>query len=87
MIIKELAVVDTLSVQRTTHMLPLPPVIAWTLAAIGAVAVSKVLAREWRRVNAELDAQEQASERSQAGARDELPTLRRDPASGVYRPQ
>ena len=42
-------------------MLPLPPVIAWTLAAIGAVAVSKVLAREWRRVNAELDAHERAS--------------------------
>jgi hypothetical protein len=82
------AVVNNLSLQRTTHMLPLPPVIAWTLAAIGAVAVSKVLAREWRRVNAELDAQEQASERaSQRVARDELPTLRRDPASGVYRLQ
>jgi hypothetical protein len=65
-------------------MLPLPPVIAWTLAAIGGVAVSKVLAREWRRVNAELDAQERASE---AVAGDELPTLRRDPHSGVYRPQ
>src|SRR5258708_21448165 len=68
-------------------MLPPPPVIAWTLAAIGAVAVSKVLAKEWRRVNSELDAQERASERaSQAVARDELPTLRRDPASGVYPP-
>jgi hypothetical protein len=65
-------------------MLPLPPVIAWTLAAIGAVAVSKVLAREWRRVNAELDAQERAN---QTVARDELPTLRRDPQSGVYRPK
>jgi hypothetical protein len=65
-------------------MLPLPPVIAWTLAAIGAVAVSKVLAREWRRVNAELDAKERVT---QAVARDELPTLRRDPVSGVYRPQ
>ncbi len=65
-------------------MLPLPPVIAWTLAAIGAVAVSKVLAREWRRVNAELDAQKRAAE---AVARDQLPTLRRDPQSGVYRPE
>ena len=65
-------------------MLPLPPVISWTLAAIGAVAISKVLAREWRRVNEELDAQERA-----AGtvARDQLPTLRRDPQSGVYRPE
>ncbi len=65
-------------------MLPLPPVIAWTLAAIGAVAISKVLAREWQRVNAELDAQERAAE---AVARDQLPTLRRDPQSGVYRPE
>jgi hypothetical protein len=65
-------------------MLPLPPVIAWALAAIGAVAVSKLLAREWRRVNAELDAQERTAE---AVKRDQLPTLRRDPHSGVYRPE
>lgn len=65
-------------------MLPFPPVIAWTLAAVGAVAISKVLVREWQRVNAELDAQERAAE---AVARDQLPTLRRDPHSGVYRPE
>jgi len=65
-------------------MLPLPPVIAWTLAAIGTVAISKVLAREWRRVNAELDAHERATK---PVVRDELPTLRRDPHSGVYRPE
>jgi hypothetical protein len=65
-------------------MLPLPPVIAWTLAAIGAAALSKVLVREWRRVNAELDARGRAAE---PVAREELPTLRRDPNSGVYRPE
>jgi hypothetical protein len=65
-------------------MLPPPPVIAWTLAAVGAVAISKVLVREWRRVNGELDAHERATE---PVARDELPTLRRDPHSGVYRPE
>jgi hypothetical protein len=65
-------------------MLPLPPVIAWTLAAIGVAALSKVLAKEWRRVNAELDANERAAE---PVARDHLPTLRRDPHSGVYRPE
>jgi hypothetical protein len=69
-------------------MLPLPPVIAWTLAAVSAVAVSKVLAREWRRVNAELDSQERANQRaSQAVARERLPKLQRDPVSGVYRPE
>ena len=65
-------------------MLPLPPVIAWTRAAVGAVALSKVLGREWRRVNAELDAHERATE---SVARHELPTLRRDPHTGVYRPE
>jgi len=64
-------------------MLPLPPVIAWTLAAVGAVAISKLLAREWRRVNDELDANERAAA---PVARDELPTLRPDPNSGEYRP-
>jgi hypothetical protein len=65
-------------------MLPFPPVLAATLAAISAVVLSKVLAREWQRVNAELD----ASERAAAAVRSrDLPTLRRDPTTGVYRPQ
>ena len=74
-------------------MLPLPPVIAFTLAAIGAAALTKVLAREWQRVNAELDAQEQAA-RDQAhrdgngepAPGEEVPTLRRDD-NGIYRPE
>jgi hypothetical protein len=65
-------------------MLPLPPVIAWTLAAIGAVAISKVLAREWRRVNAELDAHERSTE---PVAREKVRTLRLDPNTGEYRPE
>jgi hypothetical protein len=63
-------------------MLPLPPVIAWTLAAVGAAAFAKVLAREWRRVNAELDDQVGA-----ASVPEPVATLRRDPQSGVYRPE
>jgi hypothetical protein len=66
----------------TRIMLPLPPVIAWTLGAVGAVFMSKLLAREWRRVNAELEAQRAAEEMRPQ----EIPTLRRD-ASGVYRPE
>jgi hypothetical protein len=65
-------------------MLPFPPVIAATLAAIGVIAVSRVLAREWQRVNAELDAHERAA--AAVRSRD-LPTLRRDPVTGEYRPQ
>jgi hypothetical protein len=65
-------------------MLPLPPVITATLAAIGVIALSRVLAREWQRVNAELDARERAA--AAVRTRD-LPTLRRDPVTGEYRLQ
>ncbi len=64
-------------------MLPLPPVIGWTLLAVGVTALSKVLVKEWRRVNAELDAHDQAIE----PAPEQLQTLRRDPRTGVYRPE
>jgi hypothetical protein len=64
-------------------MLPLPPVIGWTLLAVGVTALSKVLVKEWRRVNAELDAHDQTIE----PAGEQLQTLRRDPRTGVYRPQ
>ena len=74
-------------------MLPLPPVIGFTLAAMGAAALTKVLAREWQRVNAELDAQEQAA-RDQARRErtgepapgGQVATLRCDD-SGIYRPE
>ena len=68
---------------RISPMLPLPPVIAWTLAALGAAALSKVLVREWHRVNAELDAHEGTS---RSAGPYPLQTLRRDPNTGVYRP-
>ena len=44
-------------------MLPIPPVIAWAVGAIGAVVMSKLLAREWRRVNDELDRERAAKVR------------------------
>jgi hypothetical protein len=64
-------------------MLPLPPVIAWTLAAVAATTFAKILTREWQRVNAELDAQQAAA----AEATEHVVTLRRDPLSGIYRPE
>jgi hypothetical protein len=65
-------------------MLPFPPVINFTLAAIGVAALAKVLAREWRRVNSELDAHDRAAA---AVASEDVQTLRLDPATGEYRPQ
>jgi hypothetical protein len=75
-------------------MLPFPPVIAWTIGAIGAVLMSKLLAREWRRINAELDAHELDAHELNAREPAAEPvrtlvrgTLRRDPVTGVYRPE
>ena len=62
----------------------LPPLIAWTLGAIGAVVVTKLISREWQRVNAELDAARPVRVTDPERAR--LPTLRRDPRTGEYRP-
>ena len=61
----------------------MPPVIVLALGAFGAAALVKLLARESRRVNAELDAV-----RRDEDATAPLPrrTLRRDPATGEYRP-
>jgi len=72
-------------------MPPIQSLIATTLAAIGAVVLSKLLAREWQRVNAELDTLRAAAagprQDLNAGDLKDLPTLRRDPVTGEYRPQ
>jgi hypothetical protein len=67
-------------------MLPIPPLIAWTVGAISAVVMTKLLTREWHRVNEELDARER-HERAGRMRVKERGTLRRDPATGVYRPE
>ena len=59
----------------------IPPVIAGALGALGAVALARVIAREWRRVNAELH----PAHKPAAGG--EITRLRRDPETGVYRPE
>jgi hypothetical protein len=63
----------------------IPPIVAWALGAIGAALVARWAAKEWRRVNAELDevTRRAATERTD---RDSLPKLKRDPVTGEYRP-
>jgi hypothetical protein len=60
----------------------IPPVMVWALGALGAAVVAKVVAREWRRVNEHLHPGAPVTE---APAPEKIPTLRRDPQSGVYR--
>ena len=62
----------------------LPSIVAWTLGAIGAVVLVKLFSKEWQRVNAELDQARPVRVTDPERAR--LPQLRRDPATGVYRP-
>ena len=59
------------------------PLVKWTLAAVGGAMVVHWVVQEVRRVNEELDAQ-----KARARVRDQAqrPTLRRDPATGEYRP-
>jgi hypothetical protein len=62
----------------------MPPVLIWAIGTIGAAVVAKVATREWRRVNADLDRRRTAPVTETEHA--PLPTLRRDPTTGVYRP-
>ncbi len=60
------------------------PLIGWTLGALGAIMVAKVAAKEWQRINEELHPHEPVTD---APMREKIPALRRDPTSGVYRPE
>lgn len=61
-----------------------PQVIGWALGALGAAVVAKVFAKEWRRINDELHPHEPVAA---APGAERIPKLRRDPHSGVYRPE
>ncbi len=63
----------------------IPALAAWALGALGAAAIVRLLAREYRRANDELDRvrRPQGGETVGQAAR---PTLRRDPRTGIYRP-
>ena len=61
----------------------LSPLIGWALGALSAVVVAKLVTKEWQRINDELHPSEPIAE----PARETIPVLRRDPNSGVYRPE
>jgi hypothetical protein len=62
----------------------LPPLVGWALGALGAAVVTRLVLKEWHRVNGELHPNERMAK---TPAREPIPTLRRDPSSGVYRPE
>lgn len=59
----------------------IPPALVGALGVLGAVAAVRVIAKQWRRVNAELHPPENS--RDGGG----IAWLERDPATGVYRPE
>ena len=59
-----------------------PPLVKWTLGALGAAVVVHWVVREVRRVNAELD---RAKAQVRVADNRAYPTLRRDPRTGEYR--
>ncbi len=62
----------------------MPPIVAGAFAAAAAAVVAKIVANEWRRINAVLHPQE--PELVREPVRRNFPTLRRDPRTGIYRP-
>lgn len=63
----------------------MPPVISVTLGLLGVAALARWCVREMHRVNAELDSI-RATSAAEPIDRNGLPTLRRDPRTGEYRP-
>jgi hypothetical protein len=61
-----------------------PPFVIATLGGVAAAAVAKLAVNEWRRVNAVLHPQEPIPVKETRPQ--PLPTLRRDPRTGIYRP-
>jgi len=62
----------------------MPPVVAGAFVAAAAAVVAKIVASEWQRINAMLYPQQPEPVRE--AVRRPLPTLRRDPRTGIYRP-
>ena len=62
----------------------MPPVLVIVLGAIGVALAAKVISKEWRRANDELD--RARTDAATAESRESLPKLQRDPVTGEYRP-
>jgi hypothetical protein len=62
----------------------LPSLVKWTLATLGGAAVAHWVVTEVRRLNDEVQ-RVRAAPAIDPLAREALPTLRRDPASGEWR--
>lgn len=60
------------------------PVLVWAFGVLGGAALVRWAVREMQRVNRELEERRMAEV---VVKKDSLPRLRRDPATGVWRPE
>ena len=66
-------------------MIPIVPrLVMWAAGVVAGFAIARLAAREYGRVNEELDEARLAPAANEA-ERAQHPTLRRDPRTGVYR--
>lgn len=61
----------------------MPRFLLWAFGALGGAILSRIVAREMSRINRELDEQRM----SEAVVKERLPRLRRDPKTGVWKPE
>ncbi len=61
----------------------MPPLIAWAIGAIGAAIAAKLLSEAHKKANEDL---ETLRREPKADERASIPTLKRDPKTGQYRP-
>jgi hypothetical protein len=61
----------------------MPPAFLWALGAIGAALAAKLLANAGKKANEDLDALRREPKKDDRAS---IPTLKRDPATGQYRP-
>lgn len=62
----------------------IPPLVIWALGTVGAAILARFVRSEWQRVNAELHGRDTKASNERID-RDQLPTLKRDPVTGIYR--
>ena len=63
----------------------MPPLFAFAVGVVGAAALVRWCIKEVQRVNAELD-RVRAEASVEPASREAMPKLKRDPATGEYRP-
>ena len=64
----------------------MPPLIAWGVGIVGGAALVRWAVKEVKRINRELE-EARFAHMANSMRTERIPTLRRDPVTGAYRPE